>query len=259
MANMAVYEEQARKAREEKMKAEKAAREAAQLAAETEKRAKDISAADRIMMEGLKREVARELNIFIPLNIMNEAFSRMVIHALPHDAEYIASHQPAIEAVNRIFLHHLGGMKYLKECAKQTGSYLLQDFYRIVKENSDVILKDKLDQLQQAQTEAEVDRVIHSGITADQAEKLDNDIDLRFTAGYDYNKTIRRNTTRIQVTICGTSPAVPMECLGSGVSTVTTTWSTSRNFTRLTVRCLLGPMSGSCGPVLAISSTASPL
>lgn len=177
MANMAVYEEQARKAREEKMKAEKAAMEAAQLAAETEKRAKDISAADRIMTEGLKREVARELNIFIPLNIMNEAFSRMVIHALPHDAEYIASHQPAIEAVNRIFLHHLGGMKYLKECAKQTGSYLLQDFYRIVKENSDVILKDKLDQLQQAQTEAEVDRVIHSGITADQAEKLDNDID----------------------------------------------------------------------------------
>jgi len=177
MANMAVYEEQARKAREEKMKAEKAAMESARLAKETEKRAKEISAADRIMTEGLKRAVARELNVFIPLNIMNEAFSRMVIHALPHDAEYIADHQLAIESVNRIFLHHLGGIKYLKECAKQTGSYFLQDFYRVVKENSDAILKDKLDQLQQAQTEADVDRVIRSGITADQAEKLEQDID----------------------------------------------------------------------------------
>lgn len=177
MANMAIYEEKARKLKETRAKEERATMESIAASEKAERRANSYNAAERIITEGLKKTVALELSKFIPLIVMNEAFTRMVIGALPHDEDYVESHKASIEAVNRIFLHHLGGVKYLKETANKTGSYFLQDWYRVVKENSDEILKDKLQQLQDANNEAEVQAVIKSGITPEQADKLDSDID----------------------------------------------------------------------------------
>ena len=177
MANMSVYEEEARKLKEARAKEAKATMESVAASEKAERHAKSYGAAERIVTEGLKKTVAIELAKFIPLTVMNEAFTRMVINALPHDEDYIESHKTSIESVNRIFLHHLGGAKYLKETANKTGSYFLQDWYRVVKENSDAILQDKLQQLQDAKNEAEVQAVIKSGITPEQADKLDSDID----------------------------------------------------------------------------------
>lgn len=175
-ANMAVYEQQARQQKQEREEAKRVALENAARQARIEKEVASQAAADRIMLEGLKRSVAKELGQFVPVMVMNEFFSRVVINALPHDKEYIEQCAESIVTVNKVYLHHLGGLKYLKEQATKTGSELLKKLHAVVKENSDLIIKSKLDEIKDATSEEEIQMIMKEPISADQAEKLEKDI-----------------------------------------------------------------------------------
>lgn len=176
-ANMAMFAKEDRARKAAKAAEEKAALESAMRNATIEREIASREAANRIVFEGLKRRIGEELSRYVPILVMNEFFSRVVINALPHDEEYIEECRESIITVNKVYLHHLGGLKYLKEQAQKTNSSLLNKLYRLVKENTDIVLKDKLDELHAARTEDEVNAVLRNGITADQAEKIDNDID----------------------------------------------------------------------------------
>ncbi len=177
LANLSIYEKEAKLKKAEKEAALKAAIESTQREALISRETTHRQNANRIMLEGLKKRVVNELSTYIPIVVMNEFFSRIVLNALPHDDEYIQECKESIVTVNKIYLHHLGGLKYLKEQAQKTNSSLLKDLVRVVKENTDIILTDKINKLKDAKTEDEIELVLKSGITSDQAEKIDKDID----------------------------------------------------------------------------------
>lgn len=177
LPNLSVYEEQARTMKQEREAQAKATMEAKAYEERIAKESESIMQADYIKLEGLKRVVTMELAQYIPIMVMNEFFSRVVINALPHDEEFIESCKESIVTVNKVYLHHLGGFKYLKEQAQKTKSNLLSKLCRIVKENTDIILTNRLEALKSARTEDEVNSVMNDGLTADETEKLDNDID----------------------------------------------------------------------------------
>ena len=122
LPNFGVYDAKARLDKAEKLKKAEAEREAAIKEAADAKAAKDAEVANRYTLEAYKRTVINELSSYIPLLVMNEGFTRIVLEALPHDPEYKEEHRAAIETVNRVWLHHLGGIKYLKEQAAATKS-----------------------------------------------------------------------------------------------------------------------------------------
>ena len=177
LPNMAVYNMQARKEKAEKEAAEKAAMEAAALEAKQANDIKHGMMADRFMLEGYKTTVINELSNYIPLTIMSEGFTRIMMEALVHDDEYKDEHSAAIETVNRIWLHHLGGVKYLKEQAVRTGSSFLMNWYKTIMEDAACICDDKIEAIQNAQSEEEVNAIVKSGISGDQADKIKRDID----------------------------------------------------------------------------------
>lgn len=177
LPNMSIYDAQARMKKAEDAKAAKEAAELAAIEAKQAKDAKHGAMADRYTLEAYKMTVISELSRFIPLSVMNEGFTRIMIGAMPHDDDYKAEHRAAIETVNRVWLHHLGGVKYLKEQAIRTNSSFLMNWYKDVTEASDVILNDKIEAIQNARTEDEVNSIVRSGIKGDQAEKINKDID----------------------------------------------------------------------------------
>lgn len=177
MANMATYVDQARQKKLKEQEEQRIAKESALHEQAEARRSVHSSSATRILLQGLKSRVIKEMTTFIPLSIMNEAFSRIVVNALPHDEEYIEACRESIYTVNKVYLHHLGGLKYLKEQAVKTNSTFLKNFYAMVKENSDAILKDKLEAIRDAESEDEIHAIIKSGITADQSKKINDDIE----------------------------------------------------------------------------------
>lgn len=177
LPNYGVYDAKARIQKAEQLKKAEAERVAAMTEAAEIKRSKAEEEATRYTLEAYKRTVINELSSYIPLLVMNEGFTRIMMEAMPHDDDYKTEHKAAIETVNRVWLHHLGGFKYLKEQAKATGSSFLQNWYSWVKEDSQAILDDKIEAIQNAHSETEVNNIVKSGITSDQAEKIDRDID----------------------------------------------------------------------------------
>lgn len=177
LANLSIYEKEAKLKKAEKEATIKAAMESAQREALLNKEAIHRQHAKRIMLEGLKKRVITELNTYTPIMVMNEFFSRIVLKALPHDTSYIEECTESIVTFNKIYLHHLGGFKYLKEQAQNTNSSLLKDLVKVIKENTDIIIKDKLEKIKDAKTEDEVNLILKDGITSDQADKIDKDID----------------------------------------------------------------------------------
>ena len=177
LPNLGVYDAKARIQKAEKEKAEKAALESAIADKKAAIAAKHEAMANRFTLEAYKTTVLSELSRFVPLMIMNEGFTRIMMEAMPHDEEYKQEHAAAIETVNRVWLHHLGGVKYLKEQAAKTGSSFLQNWYKMVKEASDVIMDDRIEAIQNAQSEDEVNAIVKSGISGDQADKIKRDID----------------------------------------------------------------------------------
>ena len=177
LPNYGVYDAKARIQTAEKLKKAEAERVAAMTEAAEAKKTKAEEEATRYTLEAYKRTVINELSSYIPLLVMNEGFTRIMLEAMPHDEDYKQEHKAAIETVNRVWLHHLGGFKYLKEQAKATGSSFLQHWYSWVKEDSQAILDDKIEAIQNAHSETEVNNIVKSGITFDQAEKIDKDID----------------------------------------------------------------------------------
>ncbi len=177
LPNYGVYDAKARIQKAERLRKAEAERVAAMTEAAEIKRNKAEEEAARYTLEAYKRTVINELSTYIPLLVMNEGFTRIMMEAMPHDDSYKEEHKAAIETVNRIWLHHLGGFKYLKEQANATGSSFLQNWYSWVKEDSQAILDDKIEAIQNAHSETEVNNIVKSGITSDQAEKIDRDID----------------------------------------------------------------------------------
>ena len=175
--NMGVILEQSRKMREERNKEQQVALEKAQTEMARAKKEKDIANASRIKLESYKRNMVVKLHQYIPLCIMTECFNRIVSRALPHDEDYIEDISPRLEMFSKVYLHHLGGYKYLKETALKSKNQFLMKWYKVVKENSEDIIKDKLDMIQDAETEDDVSKIVKGGISADQAEKIDNDIE----------------------------------------------------------------------------------
>ena len=175
--NMGVILEQSRKMREERNKEKQVALEKAQTEMARAKKEKDIANASRIKLESYKRNMVVKLHQYIPLCIMTECFNRIVSRALPHDEDYIEEISPRLEMFSKVYLHHLGGYKYLKETALKSKNQFLMKWYKVVKENSEDIIKDKLDMIQDAETEDDVSKIVKGGISADQAEKIDNDIE----------------------------------------------------------------------------------
>lgn len=176
-ANMAVFMEQERKLREER------AKQASELKKTTEandrimRRFASNDQAKRILLEAQKKQVIAELYNYIPLCIMNEVFSRIMLKALPHDEDYIQENSQAIKAVNQVYLHHLGGLKYLKEQAARTNSSFLKKFYEMVKEDSAEVIKDKLEDIRDAKSENDIKDILDNKVTPAQDEKIKKDID----------------------------------------------------------------------------------
>lgn len=177
LPNFGIYDAQARIKKAEQSKAVKEATEASAIEAKHANEVKHGAMANRYTLEAYKMTVINELSRYVPLQVMTEGFSRIMIEAMVHDDDYKEEHQAAIETVNRVWLHHLGGFKYLKEQAVRTGSSFLQNWYRMVKEASDAIMDDRIEAIQNAQSEDEVNAIVKSGITGDQADKIKRDID----------------------------------------------------------------------------------
>lgn len=177
MANMSIYNKQAREQKLAKEAEAKAALESQMVEMKKAKRASAQVGANKILVEGLKNRVIREVNEYVPLMIMNEFFSRVVLTALPHDEDFIEEHSAAIEAANKVFLYRIGGYKTLKERAKITNSSVLKSLCSVVKENSDSIIKDKVDQIRNASSEDEIIDVLNSGIDGDTAANITDDLD----------------------------------------------------------------------------------
>ena len=117
LPNYGVYDAKARIQKAEQLKKAEAERVAAMTEAAEIKRSKAEEEATRYTLEAYKRTVINELSSYIPLLVMNEGFTRIMMEAMPHDDDYKTEHKAAIETVNRVWLHHLGGFKYLKEQA----------------------------------------------------------------------------------------------------------------------------------------------
>ena len=158
--NMGVILEQSRKMREERNKEKQVALEKAQTEMARAKKEKDIANASRIKLESYKRNMVVKLHQYIPLCIMTECFNRIVSRALPHDEDYIEEISPRLEMFSKVYLHHLGGYKYLKETALKSKNQFLMKWYKVVKENSEDIIKDKLDMIQDAETEDDVSKIV---------------------------------------------------------------------------------------------------
>lgn len=177
LPNLGVYDAQARIHKAKKEEEAKAAMEASANAERQTRMAKASVMADRYTLEAYKMAVITELSKFIPLSIMTEGFTKIMMEAMPHDPEYKQEHATAIETVNRVWLHHLGGFKYLQEQAKRTNSNLLTNWALSIKEAADEILSDRVEAIQNAQNEDEVNAIVKSGISNKQAEKIERDID----------------------------------------------------------------------------------
>jgi hypothetical protein len=102
LPNLGVYDAKARIQKAEKMKAEKAALEAAIADKKSAITAKHEVMANRFTLEAYKTTVINELSRFVPLMVMNEGFTRIMMEAMPHDDEYKQEHAEAIETVNRV-------------------------------------------------------------------------------------------------------------------------------------------------------------
>lgn len=176
-ANMDIYKKQAQQLKETRKREAEAAMEAAARNEKISRFAASEMSANKIMLEGLKNRVRDEITRYVPILVLNEFFSRVMINALPHDKEYIDACTESIVVVNKVFLHHLGGMKYLKEQSEKIGTPLLKKLYKMVKENSDEIVKDKLEELKNASSEDEVNSIMDTGIKDEQIEKIDRDIE----------------------------------------------------------------------------------
>lgn len=177
LPNKAALYQQAQQLAAEREAARKATMESAAQKIAAERLVKTEEDARRIKLEAYKRNVINKLYHYIPLQIMNEVFSTIMIKALPHDQDYIESCQEQIETVNKIYLYHIGGVNRLKEQARITGSNFLKNYYNIIRENSNKIINDKVNQIKEAQTEDEVNSIIKSGIDSEDAEKITQDID----------------------------------------------------------------------------------
>lgn len=177
MPNMAVYNEQSKKLRAEREEAERVSLENARMDAIHDADVKDRNKAARIMLEARKKRIVSKLHTYIPLCVMNECFSAIVLKALPHDADYVEKITPSIEALNQVYLYHLGGFKYLREQALATKNPFLMKWYQMVKENSEEIINKRIQQIQDVTNEDDLNRVIKGGLDADQAEKIHNDIE----------------------------------------------------------------------------------
>ena len=158
---------------------EKAAREkkAALEAARNERKRKDSIATDRFVLEAKKRSAMQQIYHYIPLCVMNETFSRIVKGALLHDPEYVKTNEAAIDMISLLYLYRIGGVNKLKEQAQKTGSNFLAKWYKSVKEDAEEIIKDKIEELKDARSEADVDNVMNSKVNADQAGKINKSID----------------------------------------------------------------------------------
>ena len=174
---MSVYMEQSRQLREERAKKAAELKRTTEAAEKITRKFESNDAAKRIMLEGLKRRIAQELNKYVPICIMNEAFTKIMVKALPHDEDYIRENYAAIKAVNQIYLHHLGGLAYLKEQAKATNSAFLKRWYEIVKEDSAEIIKDKLEDIKSAKSESDIKDILDAKVTPAQNDKVKKDID----------------------------------------------------------------------------------
>ena len=176
LPNMVVLNQQSKELRAQKAKAQTAL-ENARLDAMRSNDLKDRKKASRLMLEGYKRHVISKLHTYIPLVIMNECFNSIVLKALPHDKEYIEKIAPSLEVFNKVYLHHLGGFKYLKEMALTTKNPFLTKWYDMVRENSDEIISKRINQIQDATSEDDVKEIIKGGLEADEAEKIHDDIE----------------------------------------------------------------------------------
>ena len=177
LPNKAALYQQGKQFTADKEAAMKSTMESAAKARAAERLVKSEEDARRITLEAYKRNVINKLYHYIPLQIMNEAFTTIMIKALPHDEDYIEACREQIETVNKIYLYHIGGVNRLKEQARRTGSNFLKKYYGIIHENSNKIIDDKVNKIKEAQTEDEVNAIIKSGIDTDDAEKITQDID----------------------------------------------------------------------------------
>lgn len=177
LPNKAALYQQGKQFTADKEAAMKSTMESAAKARAAERLVKSEEDARRITLEAYKRNVINKLYHYIPLQIMNEAFTTIMIKALPHDEDYIEACREQIETVNKIYLYHIGGVNRLKEQARRTGSNFLKKYYSIIHENSNKIIDDKVNKIKEAQTEDEVNAIIKSGIDTDDAEKITQDID----------------------------------------------------------------------------------
>ena len=175
--NMGLIYEQSRQLRAEREAKAKETLENAQMDAARKAELRDREKAARIILEGRKKAVVAKLYSYVPLCVMNECFSSIVLKALPHDADYIEKIAPSLEFFNKIYLHHLGGFKYLKETAFATKNPFLMKWYKMVKENSEEIINKRIAQIQDVNNEDDLAKILKSGVDPDQAEKIHNDIE----------------------------------------------------------------------------------
>lgn len=134
------------------------------------------SAAYSTVLENVKRKAMNKVTKLYPLLIASEVYATVTANALPQDKEYIEENFSAILGTQFLYLHKLGGIKYIKEQAIKENSSFLKGVVRIATENSRLITPRKIKEIQDAKNEDEVRAAMQLDLTEDESDKISNDI-----------------------------------------------------------------------------------
>lgn len=134
------------------------------------------SAAYGAVLENVKRKAMNKVTKLYPLLIASEVYATVTANALPQDKEYIEENFSAILGTQFLYLHKLGGIKYIKEQAIKENSSFLKGVVRIATENSRLITPRKIKEIQDAKNEDEVRAAMQLDLTEDESDKISNDI-----------------------------------------------------------------------------------
>ena len=111
-------------------------------------------------LERDKRVALNKMANKIPNMVLNEAFSRIFINALPHDKEYIEANMENLRVLSYLYLKKIGGMDTLKNRAQVTESAFLNKLYRVCNECSKEIITERSKKVMKSLTEDEIRKAI---------------------------------------------------------------------------------------------------
>lgn len=119
-----------------------------------------LKANHRALMKNYRGAGINALAASIPNAILAECFNTVFVKALPHDTDYVDENINTIKNMGAMYVKKIGGVKALAESANRTNSPFLRALLEFCNEFSQVIIMERVKEINEAETEEEIKEMI---------------------------------------------------------------------------------------------------